>query len=130
MNARIPFDQRPAVCPLGRGNLTGWSYGCRCQQCASARSDYYKSYRKSGHRSRDDVDEVIVQRIIDGLADHRTATVAEREHVIRRMNRQNITDLEIARRTGINPRTVLRIRQRLDLPAVPPAIWAGRRAAA
>jgi hypothetical protein len=122
-------DQRAPICPLGRGNLTGWSYGCRCRPCSTAVSDYNKSYRKSGHRHPDEVDEVVVQRVIDGLANHRTATITEREHVIRRMNRQNITDLEIARRTGMNPRTALQIRHRLGLPAVPRALWPGRRAA-
>lgn len=45
---------------------------------------------------------------------------ADREEVVRRLNQQGLTDVEIADRTGITSRTVLRIRKRLHLDTALP----------
>jgi DNA-binding CsgD family transcriptional regulator len=45
-------------------------------------------------------------------------TIAERQDLVRTLHRQQCSDREIARRTGMSDRTVLRIRARLGLPAV------------
>lgn len=70
--------------------------------------------------SCDDVDDVAVQRAIDGDLSV-SLTIAERREVVRRLHARRLTDGQIDRLTGISSRTVLRIRQELDLPAVVPA---------
>jgi hypothetical protein len=42
---------------------------------------------------------------------------ADREEIVRRAHRVGLNDRETARRAGLEDRTVLRIRQRLGLPA-------------
>lgn len=69
-----------------------------------------------GHAA--DVDEVAVERVVAGRGGQSQLTVAERAEVVRVLHGRRCNDLLIARRTGMNPRTVLRIRQRLNLPAV------------
>lgn len=75
-------------------------------------------------RSRDDLDEVVVDRLAIGRYLPDQATIAEREAVVALLAvRQGATDSEIAVRTGISERTVLRIRGRLTtgVPAAVPA---------
>lgn len=65
-------------------------------------------------RSRDDLDEVVVDRLAIGRHLPDQATIAEREAVVALLAvREGATDSEIAVRTGISERTVLRIRGRL-----------------
>lgn len=64
------------------------------------------------------IDEAAVERVAAGHGDAARLTVAEREEVVRRLHAHRISDLAIARRTGISSRTVLRIRQRLRLRPV------------
>jgi ParB/RepB/Spo0J family partition protein len=61
-------------------------------------------------------DEAAVVRRLDG--DH-TVPIrnADREEIVRRAHRVGLNDRETARRAGLEDRTVLRIRQRLGLPA-------------
>lgn len=64
--------------------------------------------------SHDDVDEVVVDRLAAGRFLPEQATIAEREAVVALLAvREGATDKEIAVRTGISERTVLRIRGRL-----------------
>ena len=63
------------------------------------------------------VDEVAVQRAVGG--DLSVAlSVLERREAVRLLHRQRLSDGQIAQVLGLSDRTVLRIRQRLDLPAV------------
>ncbi|WP_018685430.1 helix-turn-helix domain-containing protein [Actinokineospora enzanensis] len=78
-------------------------------------------------RSRDDVDEVVVDRMALGRYLPDQATIAEREAVVALLAvRERATDSEIAVRTGISERTVLRIRGRLTA-GVPAATVHNRR---
>jgi hypothetical protein len=63
-----------------------------------------------------DLDEVAVLRAVQGDRSI-DLTIAERRLVIRHLHAQGLDDQQIERRTGISSRTVLRIRQELDLPA-------------
>jgi hypothetical protein len=69
-------------------------------------------------RSHDDIDEVVVDRLAGGRYLPDQATIAEREAVVAMLAvRERATDSEIAARTGISERTVLRIRGRLTVDA-------------
>jgi DNA-binding CsgD family transcriptional regulator len=85
---------------------------CPCRSCDDFRD------RPSGY-SHDPawVDEVAVAEVAAGQGYHERLSLAEREAVVRLMHGWRINDQDIARRTGMNARTVLRIRQRLDLEA-------------
>lgn len=63
------------------------------------------------------VDEVAVQRVIDGKAPHRTLTVAERREAVRKLHRRGLSDRQISAVTGLADRSVFRIRTALKLPA-------------
>jgi DNA-binding NarL/FixJ family response regulator len=62
------------------------------------------------------VDDMLVERVAGG--EHLEMTPAERSAVVRRLHSQGMTDQDIGRRTGINSRTVFRVRARLGLPAI------------
>jgi hypothetical protein len=65
--------------------------------------------------AHDDVDEVAVLRACDG--EHLDLTIGERREVVRRLHARGLSDGRIAATGGLTARTVLRIRQELDLPA-------------
>lgn len=71
----------------------------------------------AGDHDGDDVDEVAIARAIDG---DRTVTLSasERRLAVQQLHRRNLSDRQIARQLDIPHRSVLRIRQELDLPAV------------
>ena len=63
------------------------------------------------------VDSAAVDRALTGdVADR--LSIADRREAVRTLHAQGYNDSRIAERIGITARTVLRIRQRLDLPAV------------
>lgn len=66
-------------------------------------------------RPRDDVDWVRVERAVSGI--QVALTFAERREVVALLYRMGCSDQEIARRSGMADRTVLRIREELELPA-------------
>ena len=35
-NSDLPTEERDPMCPLGKGNITGYGIGCRCQPCTLA----------------------------------------------------------------------------------------------
>jgi hypothetical protein len=88
---------------------------CPCTPCDSYRE------RCAADISRDPaaVDHVAVELVADGLGYHERLTVAERAEVVRLLHHRRYSDNDIARRTGMAAKTVLRIRRRLTLPAVP-----------
>lgn len=61
------------------------------------------------------VDDVAVERAASGEAV--TLSTAEREEAVRRLNHRGLNDKQIATRLRISDRSVLRIRQRCDIPA-------------
>lgn len=67
---------------------------------------------------RDDTDPVAIQRRLTG--DHTIRlNIGEREQAVHTLNAQGHSDKRIANTIGVTKRTVLRIRQRLDIPAAP-----------
>lgn len=64
------------------------------------------------------IDEVAVQRVMDGRAPERVLSYHEREEVVRRLHAQGLPDPQIGKQIGIDPRTVFRIRSRLGLAPV------------
>lgn len=69
-------------------------------------------------RPRSRYDPAIVERCLAGRRDVKLST-AEREQVVYLLRQRGLNDLAIARRTGIPARTVLRVRRRIGLAAVP-----------
>jgi hypothetical protein len=67
-------------------------------------------------QGRQEIDEVVILRAIDGMRPARM-TVAEREAAVRRLHRQGLTDRLIGERIGLGASGVWAIRQRLGLPA-------------
>lgn len=64
---------------------------------------------------RHEPDEVTIEAV---LAGHRVeTTIADREEIVYRLTAGNLSDPEIATRTGMTANTVLRIRRRLNIPA-------------
>lgn len=63
------------------------------------------------------VDEVAVQLALEGSRVHLTRE--ERHIAVRELNGRRYNDQEIAQMLGVDPRTILRDRQDLDLPAHP-----------
>jgi AraC-like DNA-binding protein len=61
------------------------------------------------------VDDVLVELALSGRRVR--LNPAEKREVVRRAHDRHWSDLRVARETGMNPRTVLRIRQELNLPA-------------
>lgn len=74
----------------------------------------YEPWRPAG---KTDVDELLVEHVVAG---HRAGrlTVAERREVVRRLHANGLNDQQIADRTGMADRTVLRIRRDLGLASV------------
>jgi DNA-binding NarL/FixJ family response regulator len=95
-----------------------------CDDCKAAHREYTRTWRVTG-RSRDELDEVAVERAIHGEPPDRL-TIAEREAVVRHFHHRGLSDGRIAEHLDIGRNGVQGIRQRLGLPAIP----AGRRAAA
>lgn len=107
---------------------------CRCVTCKAANAATQRRYRTrypryAPLRSHSDVDEVKVQRIVSGA--HRyhwtETTIGERQEAVRILHRRRHSDGQIAALTGITARTVLRIRTRLNLPALPEHVCAPKR---
>lgn len=63
------------------------------------------------------VDEVAIERVLSGDKPKRPLNPREREIVVTRLYELGLSDAQIADRAGTSDRTVLRIRQRLNLPA-------------
>lgn len=70
-------------------------------------------------RPRSRYDEVIVERCLAGSPCGIKPSTAEREQIVYTLRGKGLNDAEIARRTGIPERTVLRVRHRIGLPPVP-----------
>jgi hypothetical protein len=66
--------------------------------------------------AHDDIDDVAVLRACEGDPTIRL-TLAERREVVRRLHARGLSDNRIAATARMTSRTVLRIRQELDLPA-------------
>lgn len=88
-----------------------------CPACRAANAARVRN--QTGHLSRRDIDEIAVARATAGDPPARM-TIAERAEAVRRLHQRHLSDPGIAGVLGISTMTVLRIRQRLDLPAVPP----------
>lgn len=85
---------------------------CPCRSCENYRD------RPDGYSHDPDwVDEMAVEAVAAGQGYHERLSIGEREAVVRLMHGWRVNDQDIARRTGMNARTVLRIRQRLNLQA-------------
>lgn len=69
-------------------------------------------------RDRDLVDEVAVQRAVNG--EPTALTPRERREAVRRVHAENVNDAEIAERVGCSVRTVWRIREQLGLAKYEP----------
>lgn len=108
-----------AARPVGRlihGGSSTLAYvrRCPCVACVGFRE---RTRANISHDS-DAVDWVAVDRVATGDGYQERLTVAEREAVVILLHRRGCNDQVIARRTGMADRTVLRIRKRLNLPAV------------
>jgi ParB family transcriptional regulator, chromosome partitioning protein len=97
--------------------------GLACGACweASIRADVAGQVEQS-HRHVQTVragfvDEVAVQRAVNGDLSV-SLSIAERREAVRLLHRQGYHDRQIACTLGITDRTVIRIREALDLPAV------------
>lgn len=66
------------------------------------------------------VDDAAVERAVTGDLPPGGLGVRDLEAAIRRLWAQRLSDLEIARRLHTTARTVLRVRQRLNLPTYQP----------
>ena len=64
-------------------------------------------------------DPLAIERLVSGQIDPARVSIAERRAVVRRLHEQRMNDQEIARRTGMSGRNVLRIRyHHHGLPAI------------
>jgi DNA-binding NarL/FixJ family response regulator len=70
-------------------------------------------------RPRSRYDEVIVERCLAGSPCGVKPSTAEREQIVYTLRGKGLNDAQIARRTKIPERTVLRVRHRIGLPPVP-----------
>lgn len=104
------------TCPIGQGNRRGYKRGCRCDECRRDAMAHQRIQR--GIKRYREIDPIAVERCTAGLIDPHSLTLAERREVVRRLHRHGLSDPEIARRTGMCARTVLRHRQRLGLARV------------
>ncbi|MFE9337783.1 hypothetical protein [Streptomyces sp. NPDC007063] len=75
-----------------------------------------KTVHREWQISRIDVDEVAVQRLVDGDPPERTQ-LGDREEAVRRLHAQGLNDREIADRLRRRVLYVWRVRDRLGLPA-------------
>lgn len=82
--------------------------------------------KRGGHWPAGEFDWVQVERVING-GPPTGLSRSERDEVIRRLNAAGLSDPQVAQRVAITPRTVLRVRNRLDIPAAGP--WAMCRSA-
>lgn len=73
-------------------------------------------------RNRQPADPAAVARTVDGRRPERL-NAAEREAAVAELNRLGYSDGAIAKRVGITPRAVIRIRQRTGVPTA----WRGGR---
>jgi hypothetical protein len=120
----LPPGQPLTVCPLGLGSRHGYRSGCRCTPCINANTAYNDAHPRTYPRPAREqlpsrqVHDANVENLITGQLRWNQTTRAEREQAVRTLNRRGCNDAEISRRTGLAVRTVLRIRQRLQLPRV------------
>lgn len=91
-------------------NLVAVVRRCPCVRC----EDFRDRPRNWGH-DPGWVDEVAVGEVAIGRGYAERLSIGEREALVRLMHGWRLSDYEIARRTGMSSRTVLRIRQRLGL---------------
>lgn len=92
------------------GNRHGIWGGTTPQERASIAREQSRGQQHCGG-----VDEVAIDRAMGG---QRTRlTIPERREAVRRLHGYGLTDQDTARRLHISDRTVLRIRQRMGLPA-------------
>lgn len=101
-------------CDLAGHPIAGRLHQVACERCfeETIRADE-RGEISAGTDTR--VDPVSVERACAG---QRVAlNPREREQVVKRLHAAGLNDQQIARRTGISDRTVLRARQRLGLPA-------------
>ena len=69
------------------------------------------------NRRRSEVDDVSVSLCTEGRLPGHDLNAREREEAVRILHQKGMGDPAIAARMGITDRTVMRIRQRLDIPA-------------
>lgn len=103
---------------MGRGNRTGYRYGCKCDACRAAENARASRRRirgshPGGRPTVPDVDEVAVERCLQGTYDIRRLNAAERRHLVEVGKRRGLNHREIARRSGLTDRTVVRIAAKL-----------------
>ena len=104
------------------GSLTGYrDYGCKCTHCSRVQR-IHNAFRNDpmkltpGYRPpADDLDEIAVERCIEGSWPYARLTKAEQREVIRLTHRSSATDL--AAQFGISDRTVERMRAALRASA-------------
>lgn len=100
---------------------------CAVQDCPRPHSAnglcgmHNQRVRRTGDplRTRDDVDEIAVERAVMGDPPP-ALTTAERELVVHRLHREGYTDARIAEHLDIGPSGVWTIRVRLGLPSTTP----------
>lgn len=124
----------------GRWHRTGTPYGMRrkngmctyrdCKQKYFARglcTMHYQRDRKWGdpeHTRRTDVDQIAIDRTLAGDRPE-VLTLGEREECIRQLHARGCRDRAIAAMVGLTQPAVWYARQRLGLPALPPATRIG-----
>lgn len=64
-----------------------------------------------------DFDEIVVERLVAGRLPGEPIRAADAGEAVRRLARRGYSDGQIAEHLGFRRRSVLRIRQRLDIPA-------------
>lgn len=103
-------------CDLAGHPEAGRLHGVACEYCfeQTIRADERGEITAAPDATR--IDEVAVERSCAG--EKVPLGPREREEVVRRLHAAHLNDQQIARRTGISDRTVIRARQRLGLPAV------------
>jgi hypothetical protein len=98
---------------------------CRVTGCPNPHSKkglcamHYERWRRHGDPqvTTTDIDDIAVERAVQGERPDRRFTVAEREAVVRILQRSGLHDGEIAEHLDIGTSGVWNIRQRLGLPA-------------
>lgn len=86
-----------------------------CLACREA----HRAARRAGkplERHRDELDPIQVERALYG--DRVPLSLAERIEAVRRLNREGLTDPQIADRLHVSDRCVLRLRHRAGIPPV------------
>lgn len=107
------------TCPLGYGNETGYKWhGCRCTPCRAANTAEAAKHRvrgshPGGRPADPDIDEIAVERCLNGTYAIRGLNAAERRRLVELGKQRGLNHREIARRVGLTDRTVVRISKKL-----------------